>query len=279
MRLGLALAGGGIRGIAHAGVLKALEENKIKPQIISGTSSGSIVAALYALGYSPYYIYILFKRYTKEVCKLNGNLVISGLSNFIMNKKICFNGINNGEKLEKAFTNVAWKKGIRKISEISMPVFIPAVDISKSKEIIFSSVKSKKYIGDIEIGKAVYASSAFPVIFEPCKYRNHILVDGGVLNNVPVNILKENGADKVIAVNFDSDMIDEKSNAMDIAMKTLDIMGNKVSDEQLENSEFIITIPSDGAGLLDMGKIEYCYNSGYLETMKHIEEIRSLTFE
>ena len=66
MKLGIALSGGGIRGIAHAGVLKALEDNKIKVDIIGGTSAGSLVATLYAMGYSPHYIYILFKRYAKE---------------------------------------------------------------------------------------------------------------------------------------------------------------------------------------------------------------------
>ena len=67
MKLGLALSGGGIRGIAHAGVLKALEENNIKVDIIGGCSSGSMIASLYAMGYSPYYIYILFKTYAKEI--------------------------------------------------------------------------------------------------------------------------------------------------------------------------------------------------------------------
>lgn len=278
MKLGIALSGGGIRGIAHAGVLKALEENKIEPKIISGTSSGSIVATLYALGYSPYYIYILFKRYAKEICQLNGIPIISSIGNFIVNKKISINGINDGKILEKDFNNLAEKKGIKKVSEIKMPIFIPTVDITKSKEFVFSSIKSKKYIGDIDIGKAIYASSAFPVVFKPCKYRNHLFIDGGVVNNIPVKILKENGADRVISVNFDSDTVDEKSNVMDIIMKTLDIMGNKVSDEQLKNSDFKITIPSDGTGLLDVDNIDYCYNSGYVETLKHMEEIKNLTF-
>lgn len=69
MKLGIALSGGGIRGIAHAGVLKALEDNNIKIDIIGGTSAGSLIASLYALGYSPYYIYILFKRYSKELTR------------------------------------------------------------------------------------------------------------------------------------------------------------------------------------------------------------------
>ena len=81
MKLGVALSGGGVRGIAHAGVLKALEDNNIKIDIIGGTSSGSLVASLYAMGYSPYYIYILFKRYAKDIVNINSAPIISGIGN------------------------------------------------------------------------------------------------------------------------------------------------------------------------------------------------------
>lgn len=90
MKLGIALSGGGIRGIAHAGVLKALEDNNIKPDIIGGTSAGSMIASLYAIGYSPYYIYILFKRYADELAYISGVPIISGIGNFMMNKKVLY---------------------------------------------------------------------------------------------------------------------------------------------------------------------------------------------
>ena len=246
MKLGIALSGGGIRGIAHAGALRALEENNINVDIISGTSSGSIIATLYALGYSPYYIYILFKRYAKDICEISGMPIISGATNFIVNKKLNINGIKDGDKLEEAFNNLANKKGIKKIGQIKMPILIPAVDISKSREFVFSSIKREEYIQDIEIGKAIHASSAFPVVFKPCEYKDHLFVDGGVLDNTPVRILKDNGADKVIAIRFDSDPVNNESNVMDITMKTIDIMGNKLCDEQFDMSDFIMTIPSDG---------------------------------
>lgn len=279
MKLGIALSGGGIRGIAHAGVLKALEENNIKVDIISGTSSGSIIACLYALGYSPYYIYILFKRYAKDICELSGMPIISGVGSFIVNKKINISGLNSGEKLEEAFNNLAIKKGIQSIGQIEMPLFIPTVDISKSKEFVFSSIKNKEYINDIEIGKAIHASSAFPVVFKPCEYKDHLFVDGGVLDNIPIKILKDNDADKVIAVRFDSDTVNKESNIMDITMKTIDIMGNKLCDEQLEMSDFTLTIPSDGTGLLDVDKLDYCYKSGYNETMQQLANIKSKLFK
>jgi NTE family protein len=89
LKLGVALSGGGIRGIAHAGALKAMVDNGMEIDIIGGTSSGSLVASLYAMGYSPYYIYILFKRYAKEIVEMNSAPIISGIGNFMMNKKVC----------------------------------------------------------------------------------------------------------------------------------------------------------------------------------------------
>ena len=89
MKIGIALSGGGIRGIAHAGVLKGLEEIGIKPDIIGGTSCGSLVAIMYAMGYSPYHIYILFKRYSKTITKINNISLLSGLKNgFNFQKKV-----------------------------------------------------------------------------------------------------------------------------------------------------------------------------------------------
>lgn len=279
MKIGLALSGGGIRGIAHAGALKALEENNINIDIIGGTSSGSLIAALYALGYSPYYIYILFKRYADELTKLNTSIIATGIGNFIINKKVNLNGLKTGESIEKTYNKLALKKGISTINQIKMPLVIPTVDISRSKEYIFTSILQKddnqeNYITDISVGKAVRASSSFPFVFSPCVYKDHIFLDGGALDNTPAIEVKKQGADKVISIKFDSDPITKDSNIMDIVMKMIDIMGSKVSEESLNMSDCIITIPSDGTGLLETSKIDYCYKSGYDTVMKNIDEIK-----
>ena len=249
MKLGVALSGGGIRGIAHAGALKALEDNGIKIDIIGGTSSGSLIASLYAMGYSPYYIYILFKRYAKEIVEMNSTPIISGIGNFMMNKKVSISGLKTGESIEKAYDHIAIRKGIRQIGDITkMPLVIPTVDVKLSKEYIFTnqipkeSKNQSQYITDISIGKAVRASSSFPGIFCPCDFKNHKFLDGGVLDNIPVTEVKKQGADKVIAINFKADDVDDNSNIMDIAMRTIDIMGNKISEESLEQSDFVLTI-------------------------------------
>ena len=107
MKIGIALSGGGIRGIAHAGVLKALDENNIKVKAIGGTSAGSIVATLYAMGYKPYYIYVLFKKYAQEIINISNASILNGLGNLIKSKKVGFSGLNDGIMLEKMFNEMA----------------------------------------------------------------------------------------------------------------------------------------------------------------------------
>ena len=281
MGIGIALAGGGIRGIAHAGVLKALEDNEIKIDAIGGTSAGSIVAALYAMGYKPYYIYILFKKYAQEIINIGNAPIINGIGNFIKNKKIGLVGFNDGTLLEKMYNELALKKGIKVIADIKMPLVIPAVDISEAKEYIFTNCAPRdnlndKYITEIPIGKAVRASSSFPAVFCPCEFKNHMFMDGGTLDNIPIIPLKEVYNNKIIAVNFQADKVEKNSDLMDIVMKTLDIMGNKISEKGLEKSDFTLTIPTDGAGLWDIEKLDKCYKYGYDTTIRKIKNIRNL---
>lgn len=283
MKLGLALSGGGIRGIAHAGALKALEDNHIKIDVIGGTSSGALIASLYALGYSPYYIYILFKRYSKDIAGINSAPIISGIGNFVKNKKVAITGLKTGNSIEEAYNDLALRKGVKSIQDIkNMPLVIPAVDVGEAKEYIFTNIipedsKDKsQYITDISIGKAVRASSSFPAVFCPCEYNKHRFFDGGVLDNIPVSEVKKQGADKIIAINFKADDIDADSNMMDLAMRTIDIMGNKISEENLEQSDFVLTIKTDKTGLLDIEKLDSCYKYGYEAVTQNLDKIKEI---
>ncbi len=282
MKLGLALSGGGIRGIAHAGVLKALEENNIKIDAIGGTSSGSIIATLYAMGYSPYYIYILFKKYAKDLVNQNSISKVTSIGNFMANKKGNFQGFYTGEEIESGFNNIALRKGVKKISDIKMPIVIPTVDVQDSKKYIITnkipekSSPNTEYINNIDIGKAIRASSSFPVVFSPCEYNKHRFLDGGILDNFPTTEVKKQGVDKTITVNFKADDIDENSNIMDIVMRTIDIMGNKISEENISNSDMVLTIKTDKTGLLETEKLDECYKYGYRQTIEQIDKIKEI---
>lgn len=282
MGIGIALSGGGIRGIAHVGVLKALEDNKIKIDAIAGTSAGSIVASLYAMGYRPYYIYVLFKKYAQEIINIGNAPIVNGIGSFVKNKKIGISGLNDGTLLEKMFNELALRKGARVIGDIKrMPLVISTVDISEGKEYIITNCAQRdnthdNYITEIGIGKAVRASSSFPAYFCPCEYKDHIFMDGGVLDNIPVLPLKQVYGKKVIAVNFEADPVDKDGDIMDIIMKTLDIMGNKISEKSIEQSDLLITVPTDRAGLFDIDKLDQCYKYGYETVIKNINKIREI---
>lgn len=281
MGVGIALAGGGIRGIAHAGVLKALEESGIEIDAIGGTSAGSIVATLYAMGYKPYYIYVLFKRYAQKIINIGNAPIINGIGNFIKCKKIGISGLNDGTALEKMCNELASRKKVKVIGDIKMPLVIPAVDIAEAKEYIFTNCAPRdnmkdEYITEIEIGKAVRASSSFPAVFCPCEFKNHMFMDGGALDNIPILPLKEIYNKKVIAVNFVADPVQPNSDVMDILMRTLDIMGNKISEKGLEQSDFVLTVPTDRAGLLDIEKLDKCYKFGYDTVIQNLPQIKKM---
>ena len=281
MGIGIALAGGGIRGIAHAGVLKALEDNGIQIDAIGGTSAGSIVAALYAMGYKPYYIYVIFKKYAEEIINIGNAPIINGIGNFMRSKKMGISGLNDGTSLEKLCNELALRKNIKVIGDIKMPLAIPAVDISESKEYIFTNCAPRdnindEYITEIEIGKAVRASSSFPAVFCPCEFKTHMFMDGGALDNIPVLPLKGMCDRKIIAVNFEADPVDPNSDVMDIIMKTVDIMGNKIAEKVLEQSDLILTVPTDRAGLFDIEKLDKCYKFGYDTVIKNLDKIKKI---
>lgn len=283
MGIGIAFAGGGIRGIAHVGVLKALEENNIKIEAVGGTSAGSIVAALYAMGYKPYYIYVLFKKYAQDIINIGNSSIVNGIGNFVKTKKIGIAGLNDGTLLEKMFNELATRKKMKAVADIKMPLVIPAVDIAEAKEYIFTNCAPRnnvndEYITEISIGKAIRASSSFPAYFCPCEYKKHIFMDGGVLDNTPILPLKRICKHKVIAVNFEADPVEENCDVMDIIMKTLDIMGNKIAEESFKQSDLVLTVPTDRAGLFDIEKMDKCYKFGYDTTMKNIDKIKKLIY-
>lgn len=280
MKIGVALSGGGIRGLAHAGVLKALEENGIKVDIIGGTSAGSMVASLYSIGYSPDEIYECFIRNYDKIIGGKSFSFFNGIKSF-MNKSTGIKGFKKGENIEEVFQELAINKNVDIIGNIKMPIVIPTVDIKEAREYIFTNNIPEKdkdnnieYIQEISVGKAVRASSSFPAVFNTCNVQKHAFIDGGALDNVPVEEVKKQGADKVIAVKFEEDKVDDDSSMMDIVMKTIDIMGSKIAEKNLEKSDYIIKIDTGKMGLLETKNMEKCFKYGYDTVNRNIREIK-----
>jgi NTE family protein len=174
MKVGLALSGGGARGFAHLGVLKALEEVGIKVDMISGASAGSVAAAFYSYGYKP-----------EETLKIFENTNILKL----VWPAFSVTGLLNIQKTESVYSKYL-KEDSFEASQI--PIYIAATNLNEGKTEMFHSGSLKQ---------AIMASCCIPFIFDPVKIGEDYYVDGGILNNMPTEILQEKGCDLIIGVN------------------------------------------------------------------------------
>ena len=287
MKIGLCLSGGGIKGAAHIGVIKALEEENIKFDCVSGTSSGSIVASLYAMGYTPEDMLELFKNYGKEISKIDWCIIFKLIFGLIFKRKICVEGLNKGTKIEKIINKRAKQKNIKLISDIKMPLIIPSVNLYDGSIYMFTSQQNeRKYsdevitINNIDIGKAVEASCSYPGIFCPTNYNNQKLVDGGVRENTPWKELKNIGAEKIISVVFEEKKKEKKNvNMLDCITGSMGIMMHELYNYEIEGIEYLLKIKTDKIWLLDIEKTEELYKIGYEITKKKIKEIKEYLYK
>ncbi len=285
MKLGLSLSGGGIKGISHIGAIKALEEENIKFDYISGTSSGSIVATLYACGYKTDEILYIFKKYVNEINYIDFENVKRFFKNIFTGKGIVIDGLNSGMKIRKIVNEVCNEKGVYNINQIKMPLIIPAVNIVTKELYVFSnnivdSNNEIKYINNIDIGTAVQASCSYPGVFTPCKYKDEMLVDGGIAENLPWRETKKAGADRVLSIVFE-DRNPKKccSNIFEILSKSFSILCSELAKYEWDGTDYLLKIKEPKTGLLEKRKLDELYYEGYYQTKEKIKEIKQKIYD
>src|SRR5690606_31715991 len=226
-RIGLALGGGAARGFAHIGVLQALEENGIKPDLIVGTSAGSLVAAIYASGKRP-----------ADMGDMAMTMDESTLTGWVFPHR----SIMKGEALARYVRKLT---GGRQIEAMRIPLGIVASDLGTGQAILFRR-------GDP--GVAVRASSAVPAVFEPVTIGGREYVDGGLVSPVPVNHARQMGADIVIAVDISAIPQGQPTRgAIDILLQTFNIMGHSISQYELRDADVVMRPKLEGIGGGDFG--------------------------
>lgn len=280
MKLGICLAGGGVKGAAHIGALKAMDERNIKIDCISGTSSGSIVACLYAAGYSCKEIIDIFNNYSKKIKYVDLKNIYNIFKKLIFEHKFIIEGFNTGEIIEKTVNDLCGKKNIYNIKDIKNKIMIASVSINTGKVYFFENLENRNTYSDeiikvsnINIGKAVRASCSFPGIFCPVKYKNDLLIDGGVRENIPWKEVKKSGIDKVLCITFEEEIKEKNNkNILDTIEGAMNLMGKELSNYELDGADYVLKIKTKEISLLDHKEVEYLYNLGYSKTKEYLEK-------
>ena len=213
-RIGLALGGGAARGFAHIGVIQVLEESGLRPDLVVGTSAGSLVAALYASGKSG-----------AELGLLADSMDESAVTDWAFPGR----GLIRGEALARYVRD---HTGGRSIEQMRMPLGIVATDLDSGEPILFQR-------GDP--GVAVRASSAVPAVFQPVKIGLREYVDGGLVSPVPVRFARQMGADLVIAVDISAAPEGSATgDAMRMLLQTFSIMGRSINHFELRDADVVL---------------------------------------
>lgn len=279
MSLGLALAGGGLQAVAHIGALKALQDLNMKIDYISGTSSGSLVAVAYAMGFSTEEMKQIVTDYYKTLTNISKRPIVSAFGTYLVHKEIRIGGLIPGEKIENLVKMLAEKKNIKNMSDIQMPLAIPTVDTISTKECISMSKKYDlnrediDYIYDIPIEKAVRASMSFPGIFTTCDFEEYNFIDGGTKDNLPIEVLKDMGAEKTLGLSFNIDRYKPSDNILSILLRAVDIFSLKDVRKAQKQADLAIEIDTQGTSLLEIIDLEQCYQFGYDTIMENKEQI------
>ena len=235
-KLGLALGGGAARGFAHIGVIQVLEENGIKPDMVVGTSAGSVVAAFYASG-----------KTGAQLQWLADSMDESQLTDWTV--PFMSRGMLRGEALGR-YINTQLNGA--KIEDLKIPLGIVATDLQTGDGILFRR-------GDI--ATAVRASSAVPSVFEPVRIGNKDYVDGGLVSPVPVLYARQMGADIVIAVDISSRPEDAKTTDMlKVLLQTFSIMGKSISQLEMAQAEVVVR-----PAMSDVGSTEFAARKKSIE--------------
>ena len=278
---GLCLSGGGIKASAHIGALKAIEEEGIRFECVSGASSGSIIATMYALGYNSDEMWEMFQIYCKKIKYVDWINVFKIIVGLVFERKIIVNGLNRGKIVEKIMKEICMEKGIYKINEIRMPLAIPMVDLQNGTVYIASSKENRgllldntEFITDIPIETAIRASCSFPGVFSPCEYNGLQLIDGGTRENLPWKPLKQIGADEVYGISFDTIYKNDDccDSLIDVAERAMELQGRELSMYEKEGINKEIRIQSKKVSLLDSSKIYELYRIGYQQTKNQIKK-------
>jgi len=251
VRIGLALGGGAARGFAHVGVIAVLEEAGLKPQIIVGTSAGSLVAALYASG-----------KTSAQLQQTALSMEEVALTDWML--PIVGRGMFRGEALGRYVNELV---AGRLIENMVIPLGIVATDLNSGEALLFQR-------GDT--GTAVRASSAVPAVFLPVKINGREYVDGGLVSPVPVRFARRMGAEVVVAVDISSPPENNRPDgSLEILLQTFAIMGKSINQYELKDADVVVRPALAGLKGADFSSRQRAIDSGRAAMLAALPALRA----
>lgn len=239
-RVALVLGGGAARGFAHIGVIRVLEQERIPIDLVVGTSVGSLIGALYAQRRDVFELEWTAFALTKD------DLLDTGVLNAVMGM-----GLAKGERLEQF---VESKLQVKTIEALKVPFVAVATDLNWGTKVV---------IDRGSVSKAVHASSAIPGLFEPVAHLGKILVDGGMVDNVPISVARERGADLVVAVDIGAQVGNaDIKNLVDVLLQSANIMFALNAEHSKRGADVLISPEVGGVAMLDFSQKKRCMQAG-----------------
>jgi len=255
-KIALVLGGGGARGLAHIGVLKVFEEEKVPVDIVVGTSVGALVGALYSAGVPIQKI----ERIGEDVQWDK----ITNLKNITLLRLILSEELLSTKKMEQY---LARNIGNKRFDELDKTFACVATDINTGEMIVLKE-------GDVAF--AARASATIPGVFAPAEFRHRYLVDGGLSSNIPTDVAKLLGADIIIAVAVNADI--SKSNISTVLrtlIQSIYIQGSILEKEELKTADIVIKPHVGEVSVIDLNRSEQCIDAGVAAARKSMPEIKN----
>ena len=252
-RIALVLGGGAARGFAHIGVIRVLEQEHVPVSLVVGTSVGSLIGSIYAANRDSFDLeWTAFQLQQEDIFDFR-----------LMNAFVGM-GMARGEKIE-AFVREKVKK--ENIEQLVVPFAAVATDLNWGGKVVLDRGS---------IAKAVHASSAIPGVFEPVTHMGKLLVDGGVVDNIPIDVAREKGADLVVAVDISENVGNVNiKNLVDVLLQTTNIMF-EVNVSHLRGAADVLVQPAvGGVGMLDFSKKKECMQAGMVAARAAVPRIRA----
>ena len=251
LRIGLALGGGAALGLAHIGVLRVLSEEGIPVHCVAGTSAGAVVGAAHCAG-----------RSWQEILNAARRLEWSHIVSLTIPRQ----GMMRLDKLERY---VEAMTGARDFADLNIPFAAVATDLEKGEPVIFTTGP---------VAKAVRASCSVPGLFEPLMDGNTALVDGGLVNDVPADVVRAMGADIVIGVNLHSRKLQSgpPKNILDIAYYTFDILLAGAGQKGMSGADLVVSPDLQGFHYRNLKKTDELVSRGEQAMRGSLEELRRL---